>query len=102
MARSKPRSLRELLRVEPGSKVRLADVDPSATHGYTKEDSAKELEDGLARLTDLQNRLWAEEKHPILVVLQGIDTAGKDGSIRHVMRAFNPMGCGVTSFRVPT
>jgi PPK2 family polyphosphate:nucleotide phosphotransferase len=102
MTRSKSRSLRELLRVEPGSRIRLADVDPGATHGYTKARSAGELEQGLERLADLQNRLWAEEKHPILVVLQGIDTAGKDGSIKHVMRAFNPMGCSVTSFRVPT
>jgi len=102
MTRSKSRSLRELLRVQPGSKIRLADVDPGETHGYTKADSASELEKGLERLGDLQDRLWAEEKHPILVVLQGIDTAGKDGSIKHVMRAFNPMGCSVTSFKVPT
>jgi PPK2 family polyphosphate:nucleotide phosphotransferase len=88
--------------VEPGSKIRVADVDPGETHGYTKAGSASELEKGLERLGDLQDRLWAEEKHPILVVLQGIDTAGKDGSIKHVMRAFNPMGCSVTSFKVPT
>jgi len=60
MTRSKSRSLRELLRVEPGSKIRLADVDPAETHGYTKAGSAAELEKGLERLTDLQNRLWAE------------------------------------------
>jgi PPK2 family polyphosphate:nucleotide phosphotransferase len=53
-------------------------------------------------LTDLQDRLWAESKHPILIVLQGIDAAGKDGSVKHVMSAFNPMGCAVTSFKVPT
>lgn len=102
MARRASRSLRDLLRVEPGSKVRLADIDPAGTYGYTKTASAEELQKGLDRLTDLQDRLWAEEKHPILVVLQGMDTAGKDGSIKHVMRAFNPMGCSVTSFRVPT
>jgi PPK2 family polyphosphate:nucleotide phosphotransferase len=102
MARSGSHSLRELLRIQPGSKIRLADVDPAETHGYTKAGSAAELQKGLDRLTDLQDRLWAEEKHPILIVLQGIDTAGKDGSIKHVMRAFNPMGCAVTSFKVPT
>jgi len=96
MARSRSRSLRELLRVQPGSKVRLADIDPADAHGYTKAGSADELQKGLDRLTELQDRLWAEEKHPILVVLQGMDTAGKDGSIKHVMRAFNPMGCSVT------
>jgi PPK2 family polyphosphate:nucleotide phosphotransferase len=55
-----------------------------------------------ARLTELQNRLWAEGRHPVLIVLQGIDAAGKDGSVKHVMGAFNPMGCIVTSFKVPT
>lgn len=102
MAHPAHRSLRDLLRVEPGSKVRLADIDPAGTHGYTKTASADELQKGLDRLTDLQDRLWAEEKHPVLVVLQGMDTAGKDGSIKHVMRAFNPMGCRATSFKVPT
>ena len=96
------RPLRDLLRVKPGAKVRLADVDPSATHGHTKDSAAAELQKGLDRLTDLQDRLWAESKHPVLVVLQGIDASGKDGSIRHVMGAFNPMGCSVTSFKVPT
>jgi len=54
------------------------------------------------RLTDLQDRLWAESKHAVLVVLQGIDAAGKDGTIRKVMTAFNPQGCVVSSFKVPT
>ncbi len=94
--------LRDLLRVKPGSKVRLAKIDPAETHGRDKESTADDLEAGLARLTDLQDRLWAEQKHPVLIVLQGIDAAGKDGSVKHVMSAFNPMGCTVTSFKVPT
>ena len=53
-------------------------------------------------LTDLQDRLWAEGKHKVLVVLQGIDAAGKDGTLRHVMGAFNPQGCPVTAFKVPS
>ena len=96
------RSLGDALRVQPGSRVRLAQIDPSATFGHEKEAAAAELQAGLDRLTDLQDRLWAEARHPVLVVLQGIDTAGKDGTIRHVMSAFNPMGCTVTSFKVPT
>jgi PPK2 family polyphosphate:nucleotide phosphotransferase len=96
------RSLREVLRIKPGSRVRLADIDPAAGHGYTKSGSEAELGRGLARLTDLQDRLWAEQKNRILIVLQGIDAAGKDGSVKHVMSAFNPMGCTVTSFKVPT
>jgi PPK2 family polyphosphate:nucleotide phosphotransferase len=102
MSPSRSPSLRELLRVKPGSKVRLSDVDPGATHGRDKQSSAPELQKGLARLTDLQDRLWAEQRHPVLIVLQGIDAAGKDGSVNHVMSAFNPMGCAVTSFKVPT
>ncbi|HVA86187.1 MAG TPA: polyphosphate kinase 2 family protein [Candidatus Saccharimonadales bacterium] len=94
--------LRKILRVEPGTRFKLAHVDPSATHGHDKADSEKELAEGLARLTDLQDRIYAEAKHPVLIVLQGIDAAGKDGTIRHVMQAFNPMGCPVTSFKEPT
>ena len=96
------RPLRDSLRVMPGKKVRLGDIDPDDSHGYTKDGAADELQKGLDRLTDLQDRLWAEAKHPVLIVLQGIDAAGKDGSVKHVMGAFNPMGCSVTSFKVPT
>jgi PPK2 family polyphosphate:nucleotide phosphotransferase len=102
MSPSRSTSLRDLLRVKPGSRIRLADVDAGATHGRDKPSSAADLAKGLARLTSLQDRLWAEQKHPVLIVLQGIDAAGKDGSVKHVMSAFNPMGCTVTSFKVPT
>jgi PPK2 family polyphosphate:nucleotide phosphotransferase len=97
-----PGNLRKALRVEPGSKVRLDELDPEATHGHDKDGSEGDLKAGLRRLADLQDRLWAEQKHPILVVLQGIDAAGKDGTIRHVMSAFNPQGCPVTPFKAPT
>jgi PPK2 family polyphosphate:nucleotide phosphotransferase len=96
------RALRDLLRVEPGTRIRLADIDASDTHGFTRIAADAELQKGLDRLTDLQDRLWAESKRPVLVVLQGIDASGKDGTVRHVMGAFNPMGCSVTSFKVPT
>jgi PPK2 family polyphosphate:nucleotide phosphotransferase len=94
--------LSKALRVKPGATVRLADIDPDATHGRDKASAAEELQAGLDRLTDLQDRLWAEAKHPVLVVLQGIDTAGKGGTLKHVMGAFQPAGCSVTSFKVPT
>lgn len=100
--RRRSTSLRERLRVEPGSRVRLADVDPNETHGRSKAHADEELARGLERLTSLQDRLWAEARHPILIVLQGIDAAGKDGTVRHVMTAFNPMGCLVTSWKAPT
>jgi PPK2 family polyphosphate:nucleotide phosphotransferase len=94
--------LRDALRVKPGSRVRLAKLDPAATFGWDKERAAPELERQLARLSDLQDRLWAEAKQSVLVVLQGIDAAGKDGTINKVMEAFNPQGCPVTSFKVPS
>jgi PPK2 family polyphosphate:nucleotide phosphotransferase len=95
-------SLRTVLRVEPGTKVRLAEVDPDDTHGRKAADSERLLREGLDRLADLQDRLWAEARRSVLVVLQGMDASGKDGTIKHVMTAFNPLGCTVTSFKVPT
>src|ERR1700675_4989019 len=96
------RRLRDLLRGEPGTKVRLDRIAPSETHGHAKQDSEKELAAGLVRLTGLQDRLWAEAKQPVLVVLQGIDAAGKDGTVHHVMSAFSPQGCPVADFKVPS
>jgi len=94
--------LREALRVRPGKRVNLSKVDPSETFGHTKETAEEELQAGLDRLSELQDRLWAEGEHKVLVVLQGIDAAGKDGTVRHVMGAFNPQGCPVTAFKVPS
>jgi PPK2 family polyphosphate:nucleotide phosphotransferase len=100
--RSRRPDLREVLRVPPGMRVRLGALDCGATHGWDKAAAATELVRQRDRLADLQDRLWAEAKHPILIVLQGIDTAGKGGTIKHVMEAFNPQGCRVASFKVPT
>jgi PPK2 family polyphosphate:nucleotide phosphotransferase len=94
--------LAERLIVKPSSKVSLHEADANESHGYTKDTAAKPTLDDLARLTSLQERLFAEQKHPILVVLQGIDTSGKDGTIRHVMSALNPQGCWIAGFGVPT
>ncbi|MBA2719375.1 MAG: polyphosphate kinase 2 family protein [Chloroflexi bacterium] len=102
MSPTRSRPLRDLLRVKPGSTFRLADIDPAETHGRDKEASLATLQTGLERLSELQDKLWAEAKHPVLVVLQGIDTAGKGGTLKHVMGAFQPAGCSVTSFKVPT
>src|SRR5438876_1658258 len=96
------KSIRDLLRVRPGARLDLARYDCGATFGRDKEGSAEDLATGLERLTSLRHRIFAEGKNPVLIVLQGIDAAGKDGTIRHVMDAFNPMGCMVTSFKVPT
>jgi PPK2 family polyphosphate:nucleotide phosphotransferase len=94
---------RKKLIVEPGSKVRLKDIDP-AFHGKheTHEAALADLEKHVARITHLQYMLYAEKKHALLIVLQGIDAAGKDGTCWHVMTAMNPQGTSVTGFKQPT
>src|ERR1022692_2227617 len=87
--------------VHPGSKVRLADIDAGATHGVDKADAEGQLEKNRQRLSVLQYMLYAEAKRSVLVVLQGIDAGGKDGTIKHVMSGLNPQGVTVTSFKVP-
>jgi PPK2 family polyphosphate:nucleotide phosphotransferase len=94
--------LRSELRVKPGEKLDLSKVDPADDHAWEKDAAEEQTEQLMERLTDLQDRLWAEGKHAVLVVLQGIDAAGKDGTIRKVMTAFNPQGCVVSPFKVPT
>ncbi len=94
--------LRDELRVKPGRPARLARLDPSATLGHDRASAESETQRHLVRLRDLQDRLWAEAIRAVLVVLQGIDAAGKDGTINKVMEAFNPQGCPVTSFKVPS
>jgi PPK2 family polyphosphate:nucleotide phosphotransferase len=90
-------------RVPPGERVRLADHDPGATGPYS---SKKDVEAPLARcrerIADVQARLYAEHRRGLLVVLQAMDTGGKDGTIKGVFRGVNPQGCVVWSFKVPT
>ncbi len=94
--------LAKRLRVKPGSRVKLGRIDPAETHGHSKEDAAAILQSSHDQLESLQERLWAGGGGSLLIVLQGIDTAGKDGTLRHVMTAFNPQGCSVIGFGVPT
>src|SRR5215472_1500901 len=86
---------------EPGKKIRLDTFDPDNTHGVDRAEAEKELEKDRERLLALQNLLYAESRRSVLVVLQGIDAGGKDGTIRHVMSGLNPQGVTVTSFKVP-
>jgi len=91
------------LRIAPGQKVRLADFDPAYTGGVKNKKRAQaELEENIAALAELGYRLYAENRRSLLLVLQGMDTAGKDGTIRHAMRGFNPQSCQVTSFKQPS
>ena len=86
----------------PASKIDLSKIDPADAHGWKKDDAVTETAAQLVRLSDLQDRFWAEAKRSVLVILQGIDAAGKDGTIQKVMEAFNPQGCVVAAFKVPT
>jgi PPK2 family polyphosphate:nucleotide phosphotransferase len=90
--------------VRKGSSFRLAGIDPGDTAGLDIEkDEAKALlASGVKRLSALQERLYAEHQWAILAVLQGLDTAGKDSVIKHVMSGVNPMGCEVHSFKAPS
>src|ERR1035438_229061 len=89
------------LLVKPGSRIKLADIDPSQTHGIEKDAAAAQIEKNIATLSVLQHLLYAEARRGLLVVLQGIDAGGKDGTIQHVMSGLNPQGVRVTSFKVP-
>src|SRR2546426_11425647 len=94
--------LRDKLVVRPDKRITLADWDPGETLGLDKEAAAEKTEQNIARLDELQYLMYAEHRHALLVVLQGMDGAGKDGTIRHVMRGLNPQGCRVTSFKTPS
>lgn len=91
-------------RVEPRSKFRVAQVDANSTAGFSggKRKTAKVFADLNQRLHALQTMLWAEHDRRVLVVLQGMDTSGKDGTISHVFQGVNPLGVRVTAFREPS
>jgi PPK2 family polyphosphate:nucleotide phosphotransferase len=95
--------LTKRLRIEPGSSVKLDKIDP-AFHGDYKsqDDAAEDLTKNLARITHLQRKLYASEDHNLLIVLQGIDAAGKDGTCWHVMSAMDPQGVRVQCFKQPS
>jgi PPK2 family polyphosphate:nucleotide phosphotransferase len=89
-------------RVKPGARVGLSNYDPSETELMTgKKEAEKEIDKDLQRLDELQVRLYAEHQRSLLVILQGMDTSGKDGTIKHVMTGLNPQTCTVSSFKVP-
>jgi len=89
-------------KVAPGKKVRLADYDADANGGMSKEEGQAKLAKLTAELGELQEQLYAAGQHSVLMILQGIDTSGKDGTIRGVLVDANPQGCRVESFKVPT
>src|SRR5438445_3956215 len=94
---------RSHLVVPPGAKVRLKDYDPAATGEFRgKDDAQQKLQRDIERLARYQDVLYAQGTHALLIILQAMDAAGKDGAIKHVMSGDNPQGCEVVAFKVPS
>lgn len=90
-------------RIAEGSKLDLKDHPTDFTGDYTdKEDAVKDLQDNVERLKELQDMLYAQDVHSLLIIFQAMDAAGKDGAIEHVMSGVNPQGCHVVSFKQPS
>ncbi len=91
-------------RIDKPARFKLDDHDPAETFGLSTdvEDVKQILTDGVARMTELQQRLYAHGQWAVLLVLQGMDAAGKDGVVKHVMSGINPQGCEVHAFKAPS
>lgn len=97
-----PKAVGDLI-VTPGKAARLHKRDPGDTPGEKDVSRAdKAQDDNVARIAELQRVLWADNTRSVLVVLQGMDTSGKDGTVRHLLTGVNPMGCRVVSFGAPS
>jgi PPK2 family polyphosphate:nucleotide phosphotransferase len=100
---NKLEKLAKAYRVEHGTHFRLKDFDPADTGKFqSKEQATAVLEKGLSQLAELQSMLYAQEQWSVLLILQGMDAAGKDSVIKHVMSGINPQGCEVYSFKTPS
>lgn len=96
--------LLDVLRVPSGKKINLKkDYDPDFTGKWVKKEEAKEaLTEGIQILAEMQDKLWAQDQYALLIILQALDAAGKDSTIKHVMSGVNPQGVDVHSFKVPS
>src|SRR5690349_19946565 len=94
----------ERFRIDKPDKFRLAKCDPTDTCGLDvdKKEAKQLLTDGIARLSELQELLYAQDRWSVLAIFQAMDTAGKDSAIKHVMSGINPQGCEVHSFKRPS
>jgi PPK2 family polyphosphate:nucleotide phosphotransferase len=93
----------DAMRVEPGSAPKLTHRDARARpDGLKKNEGLARLGELIERLEDLHDRLWAEASRAVLLVLQGVDASGKDGTIKHVLQGVNPQGCRIVSFKAPS
>ena len=99
----KRKELVSLYRIADEKKFRLKDIDPADTWKLKSKDHAQQwLEEGVARLRQLQDLLYAHGQWAVLLIFQAMDAAGKDGTIKHVMSGVNPQGCMVFSFKAPS
>jgi PPK2 family polyphosphate:nucleotide phosphotransferase len=89
-------------RVEHGKHFRLKNYDPADTAGCREDQATEALQKGMAKMSDLQDKLYAQDQWSLLLVIQAMDAAGKDGLIKHVMTGVNPEGCQVYSFKKPS
>ena len=89
-------------RVPFGERIKLKDYDPGHTGGVSKAEIKAQVKANVLRMAELQETMFAQGKHSMLIVLQAMDAGGKDSTIRHVMDGFNPQGCHVVGFGVPT
>ena len=99
------KEIRDLLRAQVvDGQFRMADVDPDSTPGLKggRRRALRDIKNHQAELFELHERLYAERKRSLLIVLQGMDTSGKDGTVTHVVRNFNPQGVLITAFKQPT
>ena len=100
----KPGKVVKHCRIDKPAKFKLADHDPAERFGLSTdiEDVRPILAEGMSRLSELQERLYADGRWAVLIVLQGMDAAGKDGVIKHVITGVNPLGCEVHAFKAPS
>ena len=100
---SKGDDLTKAFRVTDGKQFRLKDWDPGDTRGFKSREKAQEaLTQGIARLREDQDKLYAQDRWALLLIFQAMDAAGKDSTIKHVMSGVNPQGCQVSSFKAPS
>lgn len=90
------------LRIDPGSKFRLKDLDPGDSGKHDKKFARKRVVEPQLRMSELQYRLYPEQRWSVLICLQALDAGGKDGVIRHVFGSLNPQGCHVVGFKQPS
>ena len=99
----KTAKLEKSYRVDDGKHFRLKEFDPADTgHWDSVEEAKEQLQKGIQRMEELQDKLYAQDRWSVLLIFQAMDAAGKDGTIKHVMSGVNPEGCQVHSFKAPS